>query len=314
MMKNIAVVLPTYNSGALLDLQINSILIQEGVSVEIYLMDDSSSDETKKKIDDYAGKFKNIYVLEAGRKHGSASQSFFFLLIELSDVLCNFDFVALSDHDDIWLPSKLSHSIDVLDGCGASCYSSNFLSVGYDTSWGLSAPFVSDKGGRQNGYNHYFEGPGPGCTFVLRKNFYIDLVKFISTDDRQSMLNNVYGHDWFMYIYATDNQYKWIIDKSPHMLYLQHDSNETGVNRGLNAYKKRIGMLFSGWYLDQIRTMINIISPESDIHFRLKRMSFRDRLFFLMMLPRLRRKISHAFILGLFFCFAKGTKKEKSAI
>ena len=51
MIKKIAVLLPAYNSGAKLDRQINSILMQEDISVDIYIMDDGSTDQTKIKID-----------------------------------------------------------------------------------------------------------------------------------------------------------------------------------------------------------------------------------------------------------------------
>ena len=311
MIKKIAVVLPAYNSGTMLDRQINSILMQEDISVDIYIMDDGSTDQTKTKIDEFDQKYKNIHIVESKRNHSKASQSFFFLLIELYDVLKNFDFVALSDHDDIWLPGKLKNSINVLDSCNASCYSSDFLSVKYDSKLGLSAPHFSNKSGKQTCYDHFFEGPGPGCTFVLKNSFYVEFINFISKDDRPKLLDNLHAHDWFIYMYAKENYHKWVIDNSYHMLYIQHEFNETGVNIGLQAYKKRLKLLFSGWYLFQVRSMINIISPASSVAFKLNRMSISDRLYFLLRLPKLRRRMSHAFIIGLFFCFAKNNKENK---
>ena len=170
-----AVILPAYNSGEMLDRQINSILIQEGISFELYLMDDKSSDQTKEKIDDYAAKNENIHVVEADRNHQTASQSFFYLLISLFDELSKFDYIALSDHDDIWLPFKLKRSIDVLKESNASCYSSDFLSLGYHKVSGISSPYLSKKSGKQTCYDHYFEGPGPGCTFLFKNFFPISL-------------------------------------------------------------------------------------------------------------------------------------------
>lgn len=311
--EKIAVVLPAYNSGEMLDRQISSILIQEGVSFELYLMDDHSSDQTKEKINKYAEKYENIHVVEADRNHQTASQSFFFLLISLLDELSNFAYIALSDHDDVWLPYKLKRSIGVLKESNASCYSSDFLSLGYHKNFGLSSPYISKKSGKQTRYDHYFEGPGPGCTFLFKNHFYKELVNFIAADDKRPYLDNVYAHDWFIYMYAKENNHKWIIDNSPHILYLQHENNETGVNVGYQAYKKRLNLLLFGWYLQQIRNMVNIISPQSNIKMRLNRMSIGDRLFFLLRLPMLRRRPFHAFVLGFFFCFTSKAKKEKIA-
>lgn len=306
-MKSVGIILPTYNSGEFLDLQVYSILCQHNVNVELYIMDDESDDNTKSKIIDLEKKFPNIHILESPNKFGNASKSFFYMLVELFPELKKHDFIALSDHDDVWMPHKLITGLEVLNRTNSHAYSSDYLSANYRKDKGFSAPHISKKNSKPTGYDHYFEGPGAGCTFIVSSEFYSGLVSFICKEKNRQSLDKIFWHDWFMYIFAIEHGYKWIIDGSPHILYLQHESNETGVNRGLKAGKKRLKMLSSGWYFEQIKLMLDIISPKNDINLRLKRLSLFDKLFFLKKIFRLRRIKKHSLIMA-FFLFRLKTK------
>lgn len=303
-MKTVAVILPTYNSGHFLELQINSILCQTGVDVHLYIMDDRSTDGTNFEIAKYSKRFPNVYVIDGCQKFGNASKSFFFLLTKLKDSLLKYEFVALSDHDDVWMPFKLIRGINLLEDKGVSGYSSDFFSADYSPLGGLTKPSADNKTIIKTKYDHFFEGPGPGCTFILSKALYASLVKFLEFSVHADELDKVFWHDWFIYLYAVENNHEWIIDGSSHMVYVQHGTNETGVNRGIKALRKRLRLLASNWFLDQAKLMANIISPNSTICTRLNRMSLLDRLFFLVNFYSLRRRLLHSCIITFFLVFS----------
>lgn len=55
--------------------------------------------------------------------------------------------------------------------------------------------------------------------------------------------------------------YKWIIDKTPYMLYRQHGDNQVGVNQGLKAAGERIRMFAKNVWLNQAWLIYDIIGP-----------------------------------------------------
>ena len=87
-----------------------------------------------------------------------------------------------------------------------------------------------------------FQGPGPGCTFVLKINEALNLRDFLKSmpaNDRKE----IWFHDWFIYAYFRNNNKKWFIDSYIGMLYRQHSFNVIGSNIGIKGITDRIQIL-----------------------------------------------------------------------
>lgn len=99
--KNIGVVLCTYNGEKFLRQQLESILVQTRPPEQILILDDCSKDRTVSIIMDFAKRDKRIRLIQNETNLGYTKN------FEKGLSLCDTDFIALSDQDDIWLPEKL---------------------------------------------------------------------------------------------------------------------------------------------------------------------------------------------------------------
>ena len=80
-------------------------------------------------------------------------------------------------------------------------------------------------------------------------------------------INQIDLHDWFIYAYSRENNYKWHIDEKPSMRYRQHTSNQVGANDGLKAKLKRLKKVFSSWYREEIIKIIKVLRLENKYKF-----------------------------------------------
>ena len=102
-MPRFCVLMATYNGARFLDVQMASLAAQTGVSVDLIVSDDGSSDETlyivkRWKDQSLIGKI----LVRQGPQQGVA-ENFRSLIIDAPE---DYDFYAYSDQDDIWLPDK----------------------------------------------------------------------------------------------------------------------------------------------------------------------------------------------------------------
>ena len=258
MHKKIAVLLASYNGIKYIKEQLDSILNQKEVDVTIFISDDLSTDGTLEYLQDIYKDFKNIVYLTSGSKFGGAGKNFFRLIKDVD--FSSFDFVSFVDQDDIWYEDKLIRAIKTIEDKQLDAYSSNVLAF-----WEDSKEMIINKSSSQARYDYLFEAAGPGCTYVLKKDLAISLQKFIS--ENWENVNKVELHDWFIYAFARENNYKWHIDEKPSMRYRQHTSNQVGANDGLNAKLKRFKKVFSSWYREEIIKIIKVLRLENKYKF-----------------------------------------------
>lgn len=103
----ISVVLATYNSSRYLRQQLESILDQTMPPDELVVCDDRSTDNTLEILKEYADRIKlnlNVNPESLGPVRNFAK----------GISLASSDLIALSDHDDVWLPHKLETSVNKL--------------------------------------------------------------------------------------------------------------------------------------------------------------------------------------------------------
>lgn len=109
-MKNIAILLATYNGGQYLREQLDSLFAQTNQDFRIVIHDDGSIDNTVEIINEYKEKYpERIEVLD-GKPKGTPKANFMYLLSEV-EADCYF----FCDQDDVWLPTKVEESLKALD-------------------------------------------------------------------------------------------------------------------------------------------------------------------------------------------------------
>jgi rhamnosyltransferase len=137
-------------------------------------------------------------------------------------------------------------------------------------------------------WDHLFESPGPGCTFMMKTEIALKVAEVLRNN--QNIAKDIELHDWFVYAWARSNGYKWWIDPMPTVRYRQHASNEFGANAGLSAIKWRWGKLIKGWYRNQILLMARLIGQENAWPIkRIERLNLFDRLILVASVGKFRR-------------------------
>jgi len=275
----IAVLLAAYNGEKYISEQIDSILKQKDVLIDIYISDDASTDNTKQIIKSFVDKNSNIIFLNDKRIGGPAKN--FYNLIKQVDS-GKYDFFALSDQDDTWPEYRLSRATETLEKKSASAYSSDVIAVSEDSQFKK----IIKKSQPQKKYDHIFETPGPGCSFVFNKTFF----KFLQGNLDSQAFSFPY-HDWLIYALARQNQFNWIIDDAPNLFYRQHNSNFMGANYGFFSRLKRLNRILFGEYYKDLIQIYKIT------HNNKKHLNFLNVWFFIINFRQTRRKFRHALLM-----------------
>lgn len=238
----VAVLLAAFNGENWIAEQLNSIFSQEMVEVHVFVSLDASTDKTLDILKDYADREFPITILPYGARFGHAAKNFYNLIAKT--LVDEFDYVAFSDQDDIWMPSKLSRGICMMRNSDALGYSSDVIAF-----WPNGKKRYIKKSYKQKKLDYLFEGAGPGCTYILEISSYIQFQRFVT-----QKLEELYGfesHDWLCYAFFRSRGFKWLIDNQPSLYYRQHSSNQFGANASLVAYFRRLKLMREGWYWDQ---------------------------------------------------------------
>ncbi|MEW6620095.1 MAG: glycosyltransferase, partial [bacterium] len=106
-MATISIIIPTYNAENFLPQAINSVVEQTYQDIEIIVVDDGSTDNTKRIIEPFMDKIYYIYKDNGG----SASAR------NVGIKSAKGEYIAFLDADDIWLPQKLELQINLFRQC-----------------------------------------------------------------------------------------------------------------------------------------------------------------------------------------------------
>lgn len=101
----VSVIIPTYNGAAFIVDAVASALAQTYAPVEVIVIDDGSTDDTRKLLEPFAGRIQYVYQRNAGV---SAARN-------RGIVQARGEWIAFLDADDVWLPSKVQRQFDHLE-------------------------------------------------------------------------------------------------------------------------------------------------------------------------------------------------------
>lgn len=104
-MPRVSVVVPTYNAPHFLVETVESILAQDYRDFELIVVDDGSGPATARALEPYINRVRYIWRENAGP---SAARN-------TGIKRARGKLIAFCDHDDIWLPGKLTHQISYID-------------------------------------------------------------------------------------------------------------------------------------------------------------------------------------------------------
>jgi glycosyltransferase involved in cell wall biosynthesis len=216
---NVAVLLSTYNGEAYLEAQLDSLAVQEGVTVEIFARDDGSSDRTREILTRHARTPLHLEAPDGGTGLGPVG-SFLQLLATAPD---SFDYYAFCDQDDVWLPDKLARAVRVLAGAPTAeprLYCSRVQCV--DEALRPLGPLPANRDSR---FEHLlFENIAYGNTVVMNAQAR-SLVCSAAPGTAAIM------HDWWCALVVSALG-TVIHDDEARILYRQHRGNVIGASIG----------------------------------------------------------------------------------
>jgi len=260
----VLIILAAYNGEKYIKEQLQSILLQNNVSVDILVFDDCSTDQTVNVIRSLNE--KRVQIIKNNTPTGSAANNFCNAVKNLTDEFIDkYSYIAFSDQDDIWLPDKLSAATKKLKETNSGLYLSNLIlwNERSNEKRGIRKNYPQKK------FDFLFEGGSAGCTYVFSSELCIRLKQQLLLTSYTNW--HFFSHDWFVYFFARLNKYPVYIDGSAYIIYRIHAQNVYGqLNTGsLAALKKKLMLIRHGWYFDQIENyikLIPVISAEEKIY------------------------------------------------
>lgn len=272
-MPRIAVLLATFNGAAYLDAQLVSILWQRDVEVDIIARDDGSSDGTPELLSKWQRRHpERLRILSNGGISTGSANGNFFAIWKAVD-FGEYDYVALSDQDDVWTPGKLARAVERMSMERAEGYSSDL--VAYDASRNIS--WVLHKAGVYAEFDYLFQGGSAGCTYLLTRHAAQVVARVVSG---VSGFCEDASHDWIIYAICRSRGLPWVRDAAAEILYRQHDGNQYGARRGLVGALAKLRQTRSHWYRNHIMWLRNVVAgsrEESRVFDAVRRRSMKDR-------------------------------------
>lgn len=221
----------TYNGAKYIREQIDSILIQTIQDFELVVCDDCSKDNTLLILREYAEKDHRIRVYENDKNLGFKKN------FEKAISLCNGEFIALCDQDDIWLPEHLNllhkNMIDnVQVVCGdALLIDENGKSLNMTLSYIDSMDYVPVN--NLDIARHILLGKGTfqGASMLIRKS----LIKYALPIPQETTFHDV----WLSALACFTGGLSYI--NQPVLKYRRHNEEITAGKRRLSFMRLLIG-------------------------------------------------------------------------
>lgn len=235
---SIAILLCTKNGESFINEQLYSIRNQNIENIDLYILDNKSSDNTLKIVKNFSEQNKkvNVFIFDGCDLHFANSY------LELAKMITNqYEYYAFCDQDDIWMKNHLSRGIKCIDNIASSkpslfCSRTTLINeVGHLI--GKSQRFLKKPSFK----NALVQSIAGANTMIFNKKAF---ELFLMANIKKKIVS----HDWLLYIFVSGSEGNIIYDQIPSVLYRQHDRNIIGTNRGIFNKAKRIYMVIRGIY------------------------------------------------------------------
>ncbi len=231
----VTILLATYNGERYIDELMESILAQSYGNWKLLVSDDVSTDSTLKHLEKYIALYpEKIFLVNTEKKFGSAKENFLYLLSKSTS-----DYIMFCDQDDIWLPFKISLTLDLM----LSIVKDKKVPVLIHTDLKVADAELnviddsfmqySQLDFKRNKLNNLIiQNIVTGCTTMINSK----LKDKICFDESHS--ENILMHDWYLALIASAFGEIRFLNK-PTIFYRQHGDNSVG------AKKKDIGFILN---------------------------------------------------------------------
>lgn len=218
----VSIALCTYNGAAYLAAQLDTLVAQSYQNIEIVAVDDCSTDDTFRILQDYAARYPQFRIFQNENNLGFTSN------FEKAVQLCKGELIAMCDQDDLWHPQKIALQVESIKDNVFVYHDSEFIrSDGRSMNKKMSDVVNFYRGDRPETF--LFFNCVSGHAILLKRELLQDVLP----------LKKDFFHDWWM-AYVATNVGK--IDFIPQCLvqYRQHEKSDTNIlrlERKKNSYK-----------------------------------------------------------------------------
>lgn len=207
--KLVSIAIATYNGEKYLRKQLESIYNQSYKNIEVIVCDDCSTDKTIEILREYEKKYGlKIFINEFNLGYVKN--------FEKAISLCNGNYIALSDQDDIWLEEKIEILIKEIG---------NNLLIHSDCELIDDNDNIIQKSWKKEIFSHQcyedflFSNVVTGCTILFKRELLKSALPFP---------DGLAYHDWYIAILAAKQNKIKYLNKSL-IKYRQHSSQDTGA-------------------------------------------------------------------------------------
>jgi glycosyltransferase involved in cell wall biosynthesis len=209
----VSVIIPAYNASSWIVETIDSVLSQDYQNIEIIVIDDGSTDDTRNIINTFGNDVKYFYKNNGGQSSAR----------NLALKYAKGKYVAFIDSDDLWETNKLSLQVELLESTGLKWVYSD--GIAFDSSTKLELFKFSQKSEHYKGdiLVNLFKSCFIPMPSVIVNNEVFQKVGFFNEDNR---FRN--REDWEMWIRIAESYPVAYISKEL-VKYRVHKNSVTGT-------------------------------------------------------------------------------------
>jgi len=218
----VSIAVCTFNGAKYLAEQLDSIINQTYKNLEVIIIDDQSSDQTVDILRTYLEKHSNFHIYENDANIGYIKN------FEKAICLCNGEYIALADQDDVWVLNKIELQLQFIQ---------DHIMVYHDSE------FMDEVGNplnrKMSDLRNFYSGNDPrhflleNCVSGHSVMFKRELIPYLLPFPIELF------HDWWIAFVATNHGYI-NFQKDLLVKYRQHSNTSTDMlQQKKTNYKKR---------------------------------------------------------------------------
>ncbi len=236
---HVCILLGLFNGADMLGAQLDSLSAQSHKNWSLIVSDDGSQDNSVNIVGAFAAEHATGRTWMA-RGPGKGFAANFLNLACLAGPMV--PFAAFCDQDDVWLPHKIARALSHLHMV-PSTVPAVYVSRTIICNQNLENTRPSLLFHKPPSFeNALVQSIGGGNTMVLNRAA-LDILQ-----DTAPRAAGIVAHDWWVYQLISGAGGRVIYDKTPTVLYRQHDSNMIGANDTWRAQFLRVRRLLEGQF------------------------------------------------------------------